>query len=402
MISNDTLNDLNQAFLYYTMGLDTQQNSTPASLGEQDVTLTSLQEMNATVDFFTGTEEPWPVNNTSETFDLRDPVTASLSVTEPPDWLGLHKMLLEFSSLQFPAILVSPALLVLAMAASEVAYRVVLANVLPGLFRDVLLDFLSAGEASLLSWEALTLFHAYGLPVWTMATYLTLVTKAYRYRAECIACPYTHILSCLSGQLSWRRATLRIAGQLAAGSAYFHLLAGVWDLGLTPIHVGRSYWMAYGRCATWLEVATWAGFLYESAGAMVCGLASGLLYDVQLWPRFSLHVRVLANCLVTLCSVLAAFHHTGGFFQPLLAYTRTLGCVGVLREVRLIDHLVVYWAGATAGAVAAMYSGPLVRRLAARFTPAPRPTAELKVERLESGGPSSAPELENHHHAHNT
>ena len=378
MAGNSSGQDLNQAFLFYN-----QSNQVGSSSSQND----SLEELQPT------TEVTWPLNGSQEAADPWSLVTASpLPV---PDWLGLHKMLLEFSGLQLPPILVSPVLLVLAMAASELAYRLVLSHVLPGNVRSVLLDFLAAGEASLLSWEQLTLFHAYGLPVWTLFTYLTLVSKAYRYRADCVACPYSHLLSCLTGLLAWRHAALRICGQLAAGSAYFRLLTAVWDLGLSPIHVGRSYWMAYGRCASWLEVATWAGFLYECLGSLVCGLAAGLLYDVQLLPRLSLHVRVLTTSLVTLSAVLAAFYHTGGFFQPLLAYTRTFGCVGMLRDVQLMDHIVVYWVGSTAGAVAAMYLCPLVRRLLLKVSTCRR-AAGFSVERLKEAEPL-VQELEHQH-----
>ena len=58
---------------------------------------------------------------------------------------------------------------------------------------------------------------------------------------------------------------------------------------------------------------------------------------------------------VTTTLVLFSFHHTGGFFQPLLAFVRTFGCVGVLQKVTILDHIVVYWLGASFGAILAMY-----------------------------------------------
>jgi hypothetical protein len=375
--ANGSRQDLNQAFLYYN-------------------TTTSGAIVNTS----------WALDAAlGQVAGLLPVVTSPLSTEVEADWLGLHKMALEFSYLQLPAILVSPLLVVTAMLMSELACRLVFTHVLPGLVRSFLLDFLAAGEASFLSWELLTLFHAYGLPVWTVATYLTLVGKAYRYRADCVACPYSHLLSCLGGQLAWRQAFLRIGAQLLAGSTFFRLVAAVWDLGLTPIHVSRSYWMAYGHCASWLEVATWAGLLYESGGTLVCGLAAGLIFDPLLWPSLSLHVRILSSCFVTLTAVLAAFFHTGGFFQPLLAYTRTFGCVGVLRRVELLDHVLVYWVGATSGAVAAMYMLPLLRRLL-MWVSSGR-LAELQGDRRmkskeeEALAASRIPELENQH-AHNT
>ena len=98
-----------------------------------------------------------------------------------------------------------------------------------------------------------------------------------------VSCPYSHLLSCLTGQLAWRHAALRICGQLAAGSAYFRLLTAVWDLGLSPIHVGRSYWMAYGRCASWLEVAN-----RQELEPAVCWLryhSASLTWTGRRWSR---------------------------------------------------------------------------------------------------------------------
>ena len=39
----------------------------------------------------------------------------------------------------------------------------------------------------------------------------------------------------------------------------------------------------------------------------------------------------------------------------MLAFVRTFGCVGVLQKVTILDHIVVYWIGATLGAILAMY-----------------------------------------------
>ena len=39
----------------------------------------------------------------------------------------------------------------------------------------------------------------------------------------------------------------------------------------------------------------------------------------------------------------------------MLAFVRTFGCVGVLQKVTIFDHIVVYWIGATLGAIVAMY-----------------------------------------------
>ena len=70
--------------------------------------------------------------------------------------------------------------------------------------------------------------------------------------------------------------------------------------------------------------------------------------------------------------MLAAFHKTGGFFHPLLAFARTFGCMGMLRPVSLLDHVLVYWLAASLGAVVAMYTAPYYKMILQRLIKAPQ------------------------------
>ena len=77
---------------------------------------------------------------------------------------------------------------------SESLLRLLSANLVPGLFRRSLFDLLSSGEATLISWETITVFHAYGLCAFAVTSYVCLIIKQYRFRAfEFVACPYTHV-----------------------------------------------------------------------------------------------------------------------------------------------------------------------------------------------------------------
>ena len=99
----------------------------------------------------------------------------------------------------------------------------------------------------------------------------------------------------------------------------------------------------------------------------------------------SIHKRIAASTSITLLAVLAAFHKTGGFFQPLLAFGRTFGCVGVLRPVSLLDHLLVYWMGASLGAVLSMYVAPLIKKLLLRLPCLRQPHKAHTLPAVEEG-----------------
>ena len=230
-------------------------------------------------------------------------------------------------------------------------------------FRGALLDFISAGEASLISWELITIFHQYGQPLWILTAYSVLVLKLYKYRWEATACPYSHILSVLKGVISCRHAAARILAQFVGGSVAYRWLGLIWDLGLTPIHVARSYWTSYGTCQSWLAVPVSFGFMFEFTGALISGVFTTLIFDYELVVNLSVHARIFLSSGVTMVLVVISFHHTGGFFQPLLAFARTFGCIGVLREVSILDHIIVYWLGATLGAIVAMYLAQLLKKL---------------------------------------
>ena len=215
----------------------------------------------------------------------------------------------------------------------------------------------------MISWELITIFHQYGQPLWVLTAYTAMVVKLYRYRWEATACPYSHLLSVLRGLISCRHAAARVLAQFTGGSVAYRWLGFIWDIGLTPIHVSRSYWTSYGTCQSWLSVPVSLGFMFEFTGSLLSGVFTTLIFDYELLTRLSVHSRIFLSSAVTMLLVVISFHHTGGFFQPLLAFARTFGCIGVLREVSILDHIIVYWLGATLGAIVAMYLAQLLKKI---------------------------------------
>ena len=310
---------------------------------------------------------------------------STISTTTKFDPFSALQMKMELQQMQLPGVAVSITIILVTMFSCELLYRLILKNVIPGLFRSVVLDFVCGGEAVVVSWELITVFHQYGQPLWAVLSYLAMSAKLYRYRVEVIACPYTHLQSLLRGWITPKEASARIIAQFIGAEVFFSWQARVWDWGLTGIHVGRSYWMAYGRCAAWLDVPNIVGFCWEFGGGLVCGVAGIIIFDWELFPVASIHRRIAVSTSITLLAVLAAFHKTGGFFQPLLAFGRTFGCVGVLRPVSLLDHLLVYWIGASLGAVLSMYVAPPIKKLMLRLPCLRRPHKVNTLPAVEEG-----------------
>ena len=148
--------------------------------------------------------------------------------------------------------------------------------------------------------------------------------------------------------------------------------------------MARSYWTSYGTCQAWLSVPVWVGFMFELTGSLVSGFATALIFDYDLVTRLSVHSRILLSSAITMALVVTSFHHTGGFFQPLLAFARTFGCLGVLREVSILDHVTVYWLGATLGAVLAMYSAQFLKKIITKCKKSKSDT-RLRYWKLQGG-----------------
>ena len=78
---------------------------------------------------------------------------------------------------------VSLPLILATLVLCEACYQLLLKNVVPGLFRSFLLDFVSCGESVVLSWELITVFSVYSQPLWACLTYAYMVLRLYRSRS---------------------------------------------------------------------------------------------------------------------------------------------------------------------------------------------------------------------------
>ena len=104
---------------------------------------------------------------------------------------------------------------------------------------------------------------------------------------------------------------------------------------------------------TWFIIEAISNIFSEFLGTFLCGFIGSTFYNNRfLQKHFGLHLRIQLVVLLTVAMVLSAFYYTGGFFQPLLAFIRTFGCVGYYRpDISTSDHVLVYWLGPTLAAV---------------------------------------------------
>ena len=133
------------------------------------------------------------------------------------DIFSFNMVLSEFHNINLPCIIVSNTIIIITLLVTEFLYKVVLNNVLPGLVRQCVLDLISAGEATIISWELLTMFHQYGEPLWALGAWVTITIKLYKYKPDVTPCPYSHILSLIDRNISLKHAAARIISQFTGG-----------------------------------------------------------------------------------------------------------------------------------------------------------------------------------------
>lgn len=90
----------------------------------------------------------------------------------------------------------------------------------------------------------------------------------------------------------------------------------------------------------------------------VHGIFSSWLFTSLHFIRFS--PSVIQYLSLSLCTF-TAFNYSGGYFNPVLATALKWGCSGYTN----IDHIVVYWIGACAGAILSvpMYKYDVIKKV---------------------------------------
>jgi len=155
------------------------------------------------------------------------------------------------------------------------------------------------------------------------------------------ACPYTHLEEYVEGKADLRHVLLKVWAELTGGFIIFKYVQMYWALEITDTHKDR----AFEDCKADLQVPMLYGAIIEGIATCICRLTSKSLGDLN--PRFSTAI----DAFIGTSLVVAAFDYSGGYFNPALATALKYGCEGNT----LLEHAVVYWIGACAGALLSIY-----------------------------------------------
>ncbi|GFG31220.1 hypothetical protein Cfor_07632 [Coptotermes formosanus] len=189
----------------------------------------------------------------------------------------------------------------------------------------------------------------FGVSTYGVFLFLLTIWWAFNW-GDATACPYTHIEDVVLGNTDLRTVVLKSAFELAGGMLSFKYVQLLWSLEISETHHGR----AFGECFTDLQVPVLYGAAIEGSATCLCRIASKTLSEFK--PRFSTAI----DSFISTSLVVAAFDYSGGYFNPVLATSLKYGC----RGNTLLEHVVVYWVGASLGAVASvfLYQHPTVQK----------------------------------------
>uniref|UniRef100_A0A1L8DF20 Aquaporin n=1 Tax=Nyssomyia neivai TaxID=330878 RepID=A0A1L8DF20_9DIPT len=238
--------------------------------------------------------------------------------------------------MSLPALLVSTGYMGISCALAQTARKVTSRMVHEGLVQELFFEAIAAAELCACCFELIIVADNFGVA--TYAIFLFLLTIWWsQVWGDASACPYTHMEDMVEGKTSPRNVALKTWAQLMGGCCVFRFVQVLWWLELASTHEGR----AFAECTADLQVNPYLGAIIEGIATLLCRLASKSLGE--LGPKHA----TLIDSFIGTSLVVAAFNLSGGYFNPVLATALKWGCSGHTN----IEHIIVYWIGACAGAV---------------------------------------------------
>ncbi|PNF16062.1 hypothetical protein B7P43_G04583 [Cryptotermes secundus] len=254
------------------------------------------------------------------------------------------------ASTMLPSLVVSALFILLTLVLANGARRLLDRLVKDSFMRLLLQEAIAAFELCACCFELIIVADNFGVSAYGIFLFLLTIWWAFNW-GDATACPYTHIEDVVLGNTDIRTAVLISAFELAGGMISFKYVQLLWSLEISETHRDR----AFGECFTDLQVPVLYGAAIEGTATCLCRIASNALSEFK--PRFSTAI----DSFISTSLVVAAFDYSGGYFNPVLATSLKYGC----RGNTLIEHVVVYWVGASLGAVASVfvYQHPTVQKL---------------------------------------
>ncbi|CAH1154730.1 unnamed protein product [Phaedon cochleariae] len=210
----------------------------------------------------------------------------------------------------------------------------------PGIIKDLLLEFIATIELCAACFELIIVADNWGISAY--ATYLFLLTLWWSSKwGTASACPYNAIEEVVEGSRRLPHAILIVLSQTLGGLVTFSFVQPIWELELVETHVDK----AFEDCTADLQVDMITGALIEGFATCLCRLVSRALTESEA------KLGNILDAFFGTMMVVAAFNHSGGYFNPALATSLKLGCEGNT----VIEHVVVYWVGASLGSIASVF-----------------------------------------------
>ncbi|QQP54035.1 Aquaporin, partial [Caligus rogercresseyi] len=182
----------------------------------------------------------------------------------------------------------------------------------------------------------------YGVFAYGVLLFFLTIWWSSRWNEE-TACPYTHLEDCLLGRKTWAEVAVITLAETLGGLLVFQYVYALWWIEITETHVGRAHSATFDNCPSDLTVSAFSGAFVEGICTMLCRLSSKFISDRQPFGA-----RAIDSLIATFLVV------------ALLATSLKYGC----RGHPLLEHIFVYWIGASAGAVSSIYLYPWVAEYA--------------------------------------
>jgi len=255
-----------------------------------------------------------------------------------------------------PCIAVSTAYVLLTCFLAEALRKLVSAYVPNGLAKSAMLEAIAGAELCGTGFELIIIADHYGWQVYSV--YLFALTiwfgQAWDRGVEgedAAACPYLHFERVVEKTMTPLEVAVRTVGATIGGIAVFKYVQFLWTLEMAETHIGRSHGHAFEKCSADLQVTVLTGAVIEGVATLLCRLTSKYLSDLA--PKYGAAI----DSFVGTSLVVAAFDLSGGYYNPVLATGLKMGCKGHTN----IEFLIVYWIGASLGAIASIFVYPLLK-----------------------------------------
>ncbi|XP_017040802.1 aquaporin-11 [Drosophila ficusphila] len=211
-------------------------------------------------------------------------------------------------------------------------------------------EAIAAAELCSCCFELIIVADNFGVSMYAVCLFLLTIWWG-RVWGDASACPYTHMEDVVEGRTSFKEMALRSWAELMGGCCVYRVVQFVWWLELAETHRGR----AFESCNADLQVSPYVGAAIEGVATLLCRLASKTISEKE--PRFGSYI----DSFIGTSLVVAAFNFSGGYFNPVLATALKWGCRGHTH----LEHIIVYWIGACAGAVLSIpvFKLSIVRRI---------------------------------------